>query len=129
MLEDRKLAEDPNYKRILRIAIVTARNAPSHERVVTTLKDWGVSPDECFFLGGMEKPRVLSILKPHVFFDDQRTHLQSPAGNLPMVHVPFGVANRHATPKLSHTITAPAETVQAEHSAQDAPVATILPAT
>ncbi|UVL76513.1 5'-nucleotidase [Pseudomonas putida] len=94
MLEDRKLAENPDYKRILRIAIVTARNAPSHERVVTTLKDWGVSPDECFFLGGMEKPRVLSILKPHVFFDDQRSHLQSPAGDLPMVHVPFGVANR-----------------------------------
>ncbi|MGE8313920.1 MAG: 5'-nucleotidase, partial [Pseudomonas putida] len=91
---DRKLAENPDYKRILRIAIVTARNAPSHERVVTTLKDWGVSPDECFFLGGMEKPRVLSILKPHVFFDDQRSHLQSPAGDLPMVHVPFGVANR-----------------------------------
>lgn len=94
MLEERKLAEDPSYKRILRIAIVTARNAPSHERVVTTLKNWGVSPDECFFLGGMEKPRVLSILKPHVFFDDQRSHLQSSAGNLPMVHVPFGVANK-----------------------------------
>jgi len=94
-LEDRKLEDDPHY--ILRIAIVTARNAPSHERVVTTLKDWGVSPDECFFLGGMEKPRVLSILKPHVFFDDQRSHLHSPAGDLPMVHVPFGVANRIPT--------------------------------
>jgi len=69
--------------------------------VVTTLKDWGVSPDECFFLGGMEKPRVLSILKPHVFFDDQRSHLQSPAGDLPMVHVPFGVANRGRSTTLS----------------------------
>lgn len=47
----------------------------------------------------MDKPRVLSILKPHVFFDDQRTHLQSPAGNLPMVHVPFGVANRVRSPQ------------------------------
>ena len=93
-LEDRKLAQDPDYKRILRIAIVTARNAPSHERVVTTLKNWGVSPDESFFLGGMEKDRVLSILKPHMFFDDQRSHLMSAAGDLPMVHVPFGVANR-----------------------------------
>jgi len=105
MLEDRKLAENPDYKRILRIAIVTARNAPSHERVVTTLKDWGVSPDECFFLGGMEKPRVLSILKPHVFFDDQRSHLQSPAGDLPMVHVPFGVANRGLSTTLSPLAT------------------------
>lgn len=47
----------------------------------------------------MDKPRVLSILKPHVFFDDQRTHLQSPAGNLPMVHVPFGVANSVRSPQ------------------------------
>ncbi|MFF7710737.1 5'-nucleotidase [Pseudomonas sp. NPDC007930] len=93
-LEQRRLAEDPEYSRILRIAIVTARSAPSHERVVTTLKDWGVSPDESFFLGGMEKARVLSILKPHMFFDDQRSHLMSPAGDLPLVHVPFGVANR-----------------------------------
>nr|WP_314493508.1 5'-nucleotidase [uncultured Pseudomonas sp.] len=93
-LEDRRLAEYPDYQRILRIAIVTARNAPSHERVVTTLKDWGVSPDESFFLGGMEKRRVLSILKPHMFFDDQRSHLDSAARDLPMVHVPFGIANR-----------------------------------
>lgn len=61
---------------------------------MTTLKNWGVSPDESFFLGGMEKDRVLSILKPHMFFDDQRSHLTSVAGDLPMVHVPFGVANK-----------------------------------
>ncbi|MER2299023.1 MAG: 5'-nucleotidase, partial [Pseudomonas sp.] len=101
-LEDRKLAEDPQYKRILRIAIVTARNAPAHERVVTTLKNWGVSPDESFFLGGMEKARVLQILKPHMFFDDQRSHLFSAAGDLPMVHVPFGIANKvPAAPPLA----------------------------
>ncbi|TFW25568.1 5'-nucleotidase [Duganella callida] len=85
---------DPGYKKILRIAIVTARSAPAHERVVTTLKSWGVSANETFFLGGMEKARVLSILKPHMFFDDQLGHLQAPAGNIPMVHVPFGIANR-----------------------------------
>lgn len=61
-LEEQRLSEDPTYRKILRIAIVTARNAPSHERVVTTLNSWGVSPDESFFLGGMEKSRVLSVL-------------------------------------------------------------------
>jgi 5'-nucleotidase len=85
---------DPSYRKIVRIAIITARSAPSHERVVTTLKSWGVSADETFFLGGMEKSRVLSIFKPHIFFDDQLTHLQAaPGGTIPMVHVPFGVAN------------------------------------
>ncbi|WP_263263225.1 5'-nucleotidase [Pseudomonas sp. RIT-PI-S] len=93
-LEEQRLDQDPAYRKILRIAIVTARNAPAHERVVTTLKAWGVSPDESFFLGGMEKARVLSVLKPHMFFDDQRSHLASAAGNIPMVHIPFGIANK-----------------------------------
>ncbi|MDM5180949.1 5'-nucleotidase [Massilia sp. DJPM01] len=94
-LEERAQRRDPAYKKVLRIAIITARNAPSHERVVTTLKSWGVSASETFFLGGMNKTRVLSIFKPHIFFDDQLTHLaSSPGGTIPMVHVPFGIANR-----------------------------------
>lgn len=96
-LEEKRRKEDPEYKKILRIAIVTARNAPAHERVVTTLKEWGVSADESFFLGGMQKSRILTILKPHMFFDDQRSHLESPAGDIPMVHVPFGIANKNNT--------------------------------
>lgn len=94
-MEERAQKRDPNYRKILRIAIITARNAPSHERVVTTLKSWGVSANETFFLGGMDKARVLSVFKPHIFFDDQLTHLKaSPGGTIPMVHVPFGIANR-----------------------------------
>jgi 5'-nucleotidase len=96
-LEERMQRRDPQYRKILRIAIITARNAPSHERVVTTLKSWGVSANETFFLGGMDKTRVLSVFKPHIFFDDQLTHLKaSPGGTIPMVHVPFGIANRKA---------------------------------
>lgn len=97
-LEERAQRRDPDYKKILRIAIITARSAPSHERVVTTLKSWGVSANETFFLGGMEKARVLRIFKPHIFFDDQLSHLKSAGGTIPMVHVPFGVAN--LAPKL-----------------------------
>ena len=96
-MEERAQKRDPEYRKILRIAIITARNAPSHERVVTTLKSWGVSANETFFLGGMNKARVLSVFKPHIFFDDQLTHLTSaPGGTIPMVHVPFGIANRRA---------------------------------
>ncbi len=92
-LEDQAVADDPDYRRVLRTAIVTARNAPSHERVITTLEHWGVNANEVFFLGGMKKDRILSVLKPHMFFDDQRSHLESDAGDIPMVHIPFGVAN------------------------------------
>jgi len=93
-LEDRAEEIDRSYKRILRTAIVTARNAPSHERVINTLENWGVSSNETFFLGGMKKERILTVLKPHMFFDDQRSHLGSEAGDIPMVHVPFGIANQ-----------------------------------
>lgn len=92
-MEERRQRRDPAYRKILRIAIITARSAPSHERVVTTLKSWGVAADETFFLGGMEKSRVLEVFKPHIFFDDQISHLKSVGGTIPMVHVPFGVAN------------------------------------
>jgi len=92
-LEQRAAEEDRSYQPVLRIAIITARNAPAHERMITTLEDWGVTPDETFLLGGMAKSRVLDVLKPHVFFDDQKSHLESSAGNIPMVHIPFGVAN------------------------------------
>lgn len=106
-LEAARLARDPHYQKIVRIALVTARNAPSHERVVTTLKRWGISPDESFFLGGMEKARILRIMKPHLFFDDQRSHLQSAAGNIPMVHVPYGVANQRACGVAEHDADSP----------------------
>ncbi len=92
-LEDREQENDREYKRIIRTSIVTARNAPAHERVITTLEDWGVSANEVFFLGGLKKERILSKLKPHMFFDDQRSHLESEAGDIPMVHIPFGIAN------------------------------------
>lgn len=85
--------DDPDYRRVLRTAIVTARNAPSHERVITTLEHWGVDANEVFFLGGMKKDRILNVLTPHMFFDDQRSHLESDAGDVPMVHIPFGVSN------------------------------------
>jgi 5'-nucleotidase len=92
-LENKETTDNPSYQQILRISIITARNAPAHERVVTTLKAWGVSADDTFLLGGMEKNRVINILKPHIFFDDQLTHLSS-TENIPMVHVPFGIANK-----------------------------------
>jgi 5'-nucleotidase len=109
-LEDQEIQQNPQYERIVRLAIVTARSAPAHARLVTTLKTWGVSVDETFFLGGMDKSRVVSVLRPHIFFDDQRSHLESVAGDIPMVHVPFGIANRitegHAHVAANGTIRA-----------------------
>ncbi|WP_314314568.1 5'-nucleotidase [Hoylesella marshii] len=92
-LEKKKVEETPDYHRILKTAIITARNAPAHERVVTSLMTWGVEVDETFFLGGIEKSRVLNIMRPHIFFDDQLRHLTG-IDNIPAVHIPFGIANK-----------------------------------
>ena len=82
-----------DYVRHLRIAIVTARNAPAHERLINTLYNAGVDVDELFLLGGIEKRRVLDVLKPHIYFDDQLRHLEPSSMTTPSVHIPFGVAN------------------------------------
>jgi 5'-nucleotidase len=61
----------------VRIAIVTARSAPSDLRVIKTLRHWGVYVDEAFFLGGLEKSKILKSFKAHIFFDDQDVHLKN----------------------------------------------------
>ena len=83
---------DPKYQRVINTAIVTARNAPAHERLVNTLKNWGVDVDEVFFLGGIDKSRILDIMRPHIFFDDQLGHLSRLTNTL-AVHIPLGITN------------------------------------
>lgn len=95
-LETKRIKDNPDYKRILKISIVTARNAPSHERMINTIKSWGVSVDEAFFLGGIEKKRILEIMKPHMYFDDQTIHLEH-IDKIPLVHIPFGIANEKSS--------------------------------
>ncbi len=73
----------------LRIAIVTARNAPSHMRVIKTLRKWGVYVDEAYFLGGLAKDKVLQAFGAHIFFDDQETHLKDAALLVPSARVPY----------------------------------------
>jgi 5'-nucleotidase. len=92
--EEDKRKIDSNYKNRLRVSIVTARNAPSHERAINTLKSWGVMANDAFFLGGVEKKLVLDVLKPHIFFDDQSGHLATASEVAPSVHIPFGITNR-----------------------------------
>lgn len=92
-LEQKKLQKNPSYKPMLKTAIVTARNAPAHERMINSLKAWNVDVNEAFFLGGISKARILNIMKPHIFFDDQMVHLDH-IDKIPAVHIPFGVANK-----------------------------------
>ena len=77
----------------IRTALVTARGAPAHERVVRTLRAWNVRIDESLFLGGLPKGEFLDRFGADVFFDDQRGHCESAAQHVAAGHVPHGVAN------------------------------------
>lgn len=71
----------------LKLAIITARNSPAEMRVVKTLRKWDVYVDMAFFLGGLQKSRFLKSFKPHIFFDDQDSHLDPAAPDVPCAKV------------------------------------------
>ncbi len=73
----------------IRMALVTARNSPAHERVIRTLRAWKVRIDETFFLGGIPKDRVLASFAPHIFFDDQHRHCDMASKVVPTARLPF----------------------------------------
>ena len=74
-------------ERPVRLAVVTARNLPAHERVIRTLLAWDVHVDEAFFMGGSPKTRVLEAFRPHIYFDDQDEHLQAAKSVVPTAKV------------------------------------------
>lgn len=77
----------------VRTAIVTARAAPAHERVIRTLRAWDIRIDEAVFLGGLAKGEFLRTFGADIFFDDQEGHCESARQHVPTGHVPHGVAN------------------------------------
>lgn len=77
----------------IRTALVTARGAPAHERVIRTLRSWGIRIDEALFLGGRDKGEFLKAFGADIFFDDQTRHCESAANHVAAGHVPFGVKN------------------------------------
>jgi len=78
----------------IRTALVTARSAPAHERVIKTLRQWNIRIDEALFLGGMQKAEFLKSFEADVFFDDQTSHCDAAVEHVATGHVPHGVSNQ-----------------------------------
>ena len=78
----------------IRTALVTARSAPAHERVIRTLREWGIRLDEALFLGGRSKGPFLQAFGADIFFDDSQHNIDSAREHVAAGHVPHGVANR-----------------------------------
>ncbi|GAA6137971.1 5'-nucleotidase [Arenicella sp. 4NH20-0111] len=86
-------SEFPADESPVRTAIITARSAPAHERVIRTLRAWEIRIDEAVFLGGLPKGEFLRTFGADIFFDDQEGHCDSARKHVPTGHVPNGVAN------------------------------------
>lgn len=105
-------SEFPREASPIRTALVTARGAPAHERVVRTLRAWDVRIDESLFLGGLEKGEFLRAFGADVFFDDQATHCESATRrHVAAGHVPLGVANER---RVTSAATAPEASLPAD---------------
>ena len=83
----------PSEDSPIRTALITARAAPAHERVIRTLRAWNIRIDEALFLGGMPKGAFLKAFGADIFFDDQQGHCESARQHVATGHVPYGVAN------------------------------------
>lgn len=77
----------------IRTALVTARQAPAHERVIKTLRAWNIRIDEALFLGGLDKSKFLRAFAADIFFDDQQGHCESASKHVATGHVPNGIVN------------------------------------
>lgn len=77
----------------IRTALVTARGAPAHERVIRTLRSWNLALDETLFLGGMNKGPFLASFGADLFFDDQQRNCDFAAEHVCVGHVPYGIKN------------------------------------
>jgi 5'-nucleotidase len=77
----------------IRTALVTARSAPAHKRVILTLREWGVRLDEALFLGGRDKGPFLEAFGADIFFDDSQQNIQNARRHVAAGHVPHGVSN------------------------------------
>jgi len=89
----------PSGESPIRTALVTARSAPSHKRVILTLRNWGIRIDEALFLGGQDKSHFLKSFRADIFFEDQLTYVKTASEHTATGHVPYGITNNQPIKK------------------------------
>jgi 5'-nucleotidase len=73
----------------LKLAIITARSGNAIQRVVKTLRKWGVYVHEIHFLGGLSKDKILQAAAVDFFCDDQDIHLEKASKVVTSAKVPY----------------------------------------
>ena len=74
-----RIAIEKDTKCPIRTYLVTARGFRSIPRVFNTFHEWGMRTDEVYTMDGKSKLIVLNVIKPHIFFDDNRRTVEKTA--------------------------------------------------
>lgn len=69
--------EVPQELGAVRIALATMRSIPTHGRILTTLREWGMDLDELIMAGGMDKGPLLEAFNTDFFIDDSVKNVES----------------------------------------------------
>ncbi|MBC8737297.1 5'-nucleotidase [Paraburkholderia sp. UCT31] len=75
----------------VKISLVTARSVQAQERVIRTLRHWGIALNEACFCGGLPKGPFLDAFGADIFFDDAPRNCESAAQHVATGLVPSGV--------------------------------------
>ena len=68
--------------------IITARGVGAGKRALRTLESWSLIINETFLRSGQPKDKLLAVIKPHIYFDDSKKHIDGakeqgvPAGHV-----------------------------------------------
>ena len=76
-----------NNENPIKIAICTARDFATAQRALNTLKAWGVTISQAFFLNGADKAVVLEAYQADIFFDDSTKNINSTSKVVPSAQV------------------------------------------
>ena len=94
LIQIRRLCVKSDGTSRVRITIVTARNAPAHERVIRTLRRWDAPFDEAHFVGHRAKSRFLAAAGAHIFFDDREANVKDASRLISAGLVPCALTSR-----------------------------------
>jgi len=94
LIQIRRLCVKSDGTSRVRLTIVTARNAPAHERVIRTLRRWDAPFDEAHFVGHRAKARFLAAAGAHIFFDDREANVKDASRLISAGLVPCALTSR-----------------------------------
>src|SRR5204862_224019 len=81
------------HKQYVEVILLSRNSADTGLRVMNSIKHHGLDITRAAFTKGEPTSRYVPAFGAHIFFDDQRTHIDSASRHVASGHVPHGIAN------------------------------------